>query len=195
MGLVVSEDEKLFLGQLSGRTPTSRAIEAVRGIPIPISGYEEELWLRAQWRFGPSSSHRYLRTEWSEFALLARTKDKPAPFVRLEVEARQDPDAWNVAHLQVHGESQVLGQIWGVTKARVPKQLSKLHLPVGGFQYRPCLEDFIEFLIEEKLVRGKDHWRKAIHETRHEYRMRQLSSLIRKNTDEARRVIAEIEEE
>lgn len=188
---------RFFLGQISETPAEDSPIESFRGDYIPITDHEDQLFLRAHWRFGPSSSGRYLKTEWSEFGLFVwtKTKNKPAPVIRLEVEATQNPDAWNVAHLQVHGESHALGQVWGARKERNPRSLQHLHLPVGGFRYRPCLEDFIEFLIEEDLVPGKPGWKRAIERTRSEYHRTQLSALIAKNLDAARAAVAEFGEE
>jgi hypothetical protein len=187
---------RFFLGQMPETPPEDRPIEALRGDFIPIAGHEDQLFLRAHWRFGASSSGRYLKTEWSEFGLFVWTKDptNPAPVIRLEVDATRDPDAWHVAHLQVHGESHTLGQVWGA-RQEPPRALQDLHLPVGGFRYRPCLEDFIEFLIEEHLVPGKPTWKAAIERTRVEYRRTQLSALISKNLEAAKAAIAEAEED
>jgi len=177
------------------KTSNGWAIEAIRGELIPITDHPDHLFLRAHWRFSASTTGRYLRTEWSQFGLFVWTKKKPITFIRLEVEATDNRDDWNVAHLQVHAESRVLGQIWGIRQARNPRSLQDLHLPVGGFRYRPCLEDFIEFLIEEELVPGKAGWKPAIERTRTEYHRTQLSALISKNLDVARAAIAELEEE
>jgi hypothetical protein len=37
-------------------------------------------------------------------------------------------------------------------------ELGRLHFPVGGKRFWPCLEDLVEMLIVEGLVSGRDGW-------------------------------------
>jgi hypothetical protein len=37
-------------------------------------------------------------------------------------------------------------------------ELGRLHFPVGGKRFRPCLEDVIEMLVVERFVWGRDGW-------------------------------------
>ena len=80
------------------KTSNGWAIEAIRGELIPITDHPDHLFLRAHWRFSASTTGRYLRTEWSQFGLFVWTKKKPITFIRLEVEATDNRDDWNVAH-------------------------------------------------------------------------------------------------
>lgn len=56
--------------------------------------------------------------------------------------------------------------------------MAKLHFPVGGRRYRPSLEDVIEFLVNERLVRARDGWKKALDSSREEFRDRQLCAAV-----------------
>lgn len=164
----------------------------LKGDFVPIWGHEEHLAVLVRWRLGPSSNGQYLRTEWSQYGFYVWGRKSFNPLIRLEVEAESDPDAWNVAHLQVTGVSSELGQVWGIRKVKDPKALQRLHLPVGGFRYRPCLEDFVEFLIEENLASGKDQWRSVLDKTREGYRMTQFRTLIADNPEEAMSELREL---
>lgn len=185
---VEAPDSRFFLGhKVSARD--------LDGSLVPVIEFAERLFLRVHWRFGPNSTGEYLRTEWSQFGLFVWSPKAPHPLFRLEVDAESDPEAWNVAHIQVHATSQLLGQVWGLRGVDRPRRLESLHLPVGGFQYRPCLEDFVEFLIEEELVPAKKTWRSAIEATRSEYRKTQLQSLVAKNRDFVREVMTGLDRE
>lgn len=182
---VEAPDNRFFLGH-------KVSAKDLDGRLIPIIEHDEHLFLRVHWRFGPNSTGEFLRTEWSQFGLFVWSPKNPHPLIRLEVDAESDPEAWNVAHIQIHATSQLLGQVWGLRKVDRPRRLESLHLPVGGFQYRPCLEDFLEFLIEEDLVPAKQPWKSAIEATRAEYRRTQLESLVSKNRDAVEDVLGRL---
>jgi len=184
-------DGRFFVGQIPP-TATSPTLEALKGEPIPITGFESTLFIGANWRFGPSSTGHFLKTEWSQFGLFVPTRKAHRPVFRLEVDVSGSQADWRLAHIQVHGESESLGEVWGYRQAKDPKSLPRLHLPVGGFRYRPCLEDFIEFLVDEGLVPGKANWREALEATRAEYRRGQLWTLIVKNPNVAREALASL---
>lgn len=166
------------------RTEHEEAIRTLRGEPIPTgSGID----LRANWRFVPNSSGQYLKTAWSQFGLYVNN----APFTRLEVDPSKEGghDAWLAAHIQVTGESGYLGFLLGSRGLKL-RRLQNLHLPVGGFRYRPCLEDFIEFAIDEDLILGKDGWNETLNETRERYRVKQLHTLVYRYPEVSREALA-----
>lgn len=159
---------------------TSEAIRTLRGERMPTAVASVEV--AANWRFVPNSTGEWIKTAWSSFALWV----DGSPFIRLEVDPdKGGHDVWLAAHLQVTAESLLLGYLLGL-QGRKRRRLDSLHLPVGGFRYRPCLEDFIEFAIDEELIPGKDGWKGVLDETREEYRMSQLRSLVQKYPDVAR---------
>jgi hypothetical protein len=66
-----------------------------------------------------------------------------------------------------------------------------LHLPVGGRRFRPTLEDLIEFLITERLVKGNEGWQKPLAASRNQFQVNQMRALIRRFPTEAAAAVRE----
>jgi hypothetical protein len=67
----------------------------------------------------------------------------------LRVEYEREKANYSPSHVQVDGESS--GWAYGMgLLGRDISRLDKLHLPFGSRRFRPSLEDFIEFLIQQK---------------------------------------------
>ena len=58
--------------------------------------------------------------------------------------------------------------------APVVPQLSDLHFPLGGPRFRLCLEDILQFLVEEFGIDCETGWKDAIHQGRADWRRVQL---------------------
>ncbi len=87
-------------------------------------------------------------------------------------------------HLHIHGGSEALAGLasagWGVRSS------SRLHLPVGGRRFRPCLEDIIEFCIVEKMVEPQQQdWKEVLDTHRDEFYRKQLKSAVRRDPQAA----------
>lgn len=91
----------------------------------------------------------------------------------------RDKDLYTGAHLQVHGLSPALDAL---NRDKGKRPLDKLHFPVGGKRFRPCLEDVIEFLVAERLVDGKPGWERVVEEGRSTFQRSQLKAAMRRNT-------------
>ncbi len=145
---------------------------------------ELELWIACC----ADSSGGYLAVQESAFSLRS-TLDRE-PLVRLEYDrsARTAP----AAHWQLHAERGAFSHLLAHAEAKSPHSLSSLHLPVGGARYRPCLEDFLQFLICECGVDRKDDWKGVIENGRQRWRLRQISTLVRDAPAEAARVLKEL---
>ena len=88
------------------------------------------------------------------------------------------------AHLQIRGECSSLAELAGVSS--VDRRFSKLHLPVGGRRFRPCLEDIIEFCIVEGLVLPHNpSWKEVVDAKRERFYLRQLKAAVRRHPEEA----------
>ena len=69
---------------------------------------------------------------------------------------------------------------------REDRQSSRLHLPVGGRRFRPCLEDIIEFCIVERLVKPRhETWRDMLDVKRNQFYRRQLQAAVRQDPQAA----------
>lgn len=67
--------------------------------------------------------------------------------------------------------------------------VSSLHVPLGGSRFRPCLEDFVQFLIYECAFDSCDGWRTVVEDGRERWRRRQAAAVVRDAPDEAVRVL------
>ena len=91
---------------------------------------------------------------------------------------RNSSNTYPEAHLHIHGCSEALDCL--VRVGRRDRKPSKLHLPVGGRRFRPCLEDIIEFCIVEKLVEPEqENWKEVLNAHRDEFYRKQLKSAVR----------------
>ncbi len=59
----------------------------------------------------------------------------------------------------------------------------------GGRRFRPALEDVIEFLVDEQLVRPREGWLGALDRSRREFREIQLRAAVRRDPEVARQAL------
>lgn len=83
------------------------------------------------------------------------------------------------AHLQIHAQRGALSHLLSKADHDAPHEMSKLHIPLGGSRYRPCLEDVLQFLIEECRVDSLPGWREAVDEGRATWRRKQARAVAR----------------
>lgn len=100
----------------------------------------------------------------------------------------REKDRYAAAHLQVEGEAPALDVLPG---CRSRRDLHKLHFPVGGRRYRPCLEDVIEFMINEGFADGRLGWTDVLKAERDAFLMNQLRAAVRRHPEVATAVIRE----
>jgi hypothetical protein len=129
----------------------------------------------------------YLKVSKSDLAVHS-TLDRTALF-RLEFDANKT--ATPTAHWHVHAERGALSHLLARANAvrpdrvRRPHDLSSMHLPVGGDRFRPCLEDFLEFLVVECGVDANPGWQRHVREGRERWRRLQMRTLTRDLQEEA----------
>lgn len=167
--------------------------QARDGIPLLVGG-EALASMSLAIYLGLDRSSRYLKTVRSDMvvkSVLDRT-----PLVRLDY--RADMTSAPTAHWQIHAErgafSHLLARAHAQTPSRVtkPHDLSSLHLPVGGERFRPCLEDFLHFLVQECGVDSVVGWRDALEEGRASWRHKQVRAVVRDAQDDAAEVLREL---
>lgn len=114
--------------------------------------------------------------------------------------ARNVNNGYPEAHLHVYAP--LSDSFSCVTKAvgRDPDPLDSLHFAVGGvhnedggIHYRPILEDVIEMLVQERLVRARPGWQAAVDAGRKQFYETQLRAEIRRNPDIARDAVAKLD--
>lgn len=126
--------------------------KGIKGSVIPLSLSKDVaersragLWLRIEFRVAPDSEGEHLRVNRSLVGLCVNPKTGQCA---MRVEYDRDYDTAPAAHLNVAGESTMLGYAFATAGSK-PKPLEKVHFPNGGKRFRPSVEDFIEFLAQE----------------------------------------------
>ncbi|WP_158373945.1 hypothetical protein [Cellulosimicrobium cellulans] len=159
-------------------------------IPLCVNGQHlADLSLALYQTLDHSRKHlKTTRTDFGVFSTLDRT-----PLLRLEYRSdmREDP----VCHWQVHAERGAFSHLLSIANSadarRVPSphDLSKVHLPVGGERFRPCLEDLIEMLIRDCGIDAAPGWQQVLEAERERWRLRQFRTAVRDLQDEAAAVL------
>ncbi len=130
----------------------------------------------------------YLAIYESTYDLLAEV-DR-GPLLRFHYRRYQQSEP--SAHIHVHGHRGALSHLLSQTGHETPHEMAALHLPVGGSRYRPCLEDFIQFLICECQFDAEAGWRAHVDAGRERWRLRQAGTVARDAPEEAARVLREL---
>ncbi len=172
---VVSADS-MFVG-----TGVSSATPYGRPIGLSVSNKAPHCWVKAGY-FVVVNKDGFLTVS-NSFVGVSADADGDNLLVHYDFERDKDKnpaedERYTEAHLQIGGESPALEVLAGAS-TRAPKSLHKLHFPVGGRRFRPCLEDVIEFLIRERLVVKKAGWERVLQASRQDFHDRQLGAAIR----------------
>lgn len=159
----------------------------IKGLPLYVQ--EEELAkLELSIACELDSIGRYLAVERSSFGLLAALDRTPV----LRIDYRRDMYNAPAAHVQVHAHRGVLSHLLSRAGHPHPHDMSALHIPIGGARFRPCLEDFIQFLIAECRFDSLAGWQDCVRDGRARWRRRQTAAVTRDMPEEAARVLREL---
>lgn len=131
--------------------------------------------LQLDYALGADRSGQHLAVHVSTFQL--RDSRGKKPIVRLEYV--RDAHKVPCSHIHVHAESGLFTQLLAATGHGSPAAVQSVHIPTGGDRFRPCVEDFVEFLISECLVAGRDGWRDEIAQGREQWREMQTAAAVR----------------
>ncbi|WP_040829542.1 hypothetical protein [Nocardia jiangxiensis] len=142
-------------------------------VPLRIGNENPTLYVGVQINLQPDPSGEFLMVR-SSVMMLAADPCGERELLHYDYE-RNKEHGYPEAHVQVKAAS----ADWDVALAGRDKPLHKLHLPVGGRRFRPTLEDVIEFLIVEKLVKGRDGWEDVLEKSRQEFQEIQLRAAVR----------------
>lgn len=96
------------------------------------------------------------------------------------------------AHVHFHGHRGALSNLLSQAGHDSPHDMSSLHLPLGGSRFRPCLEDFIQFLICECRFDAQPGWQKHVEAGRERWRCRQAAAVVRDVPEKAARVLRDL---
>ena len=118
---------------------------------------------------------RYLAIEQSTFGLHADVDRTPV----LRFEYHRDMHSAPHAHIHVHAHRGALSHLLSKADHQTPHDISSLHIPVGGSRFRPCLEDLLQFLIEECRFDALPGWKPHVEAGRERWRRRQVAAVVR----------------
>jgi hypothetical protein len=160
-----------------------------RGIPLTLGAAPARCHLHVMHTL--VQRHGVLVTHESSFGLYL---DPELDSCILHYDFARDPaNRYPDAHVQVNAVSPAFDELC----RRLGRQdhLARLHLPVGGKRFRPCLEDMVEMLLVEELAAGRTGWETAIHEHRSQFRRLQLMAAVRDDPEAAREELRRFDEE
>ena len=129
-------------------------------------------------------NHQFMTVTKSTYSIGTSATESAFRYDYVSNASNEYPDA----HLHILGESERLAAL--VRAGRRERDPSRLHLPVGGRRFRPCLEDIIEFCIVEQLVEPQhDMWEEKLNAHRDRFYRRQLKAAVRQYPATARSVL------
>lgn len=144
--------------------------------------------LEVSYNLGVDRMGRHLKVLKSKFTINAVRGDKKPPVVRFEYEhnKRNGPSS----HIHVHSDMAGLGIILH-TNGRTATSLAQqdIHYPTGGHRYRVCLEDIIQFTVDELGFVSLDGWDEVVRQGQVEFRSKQAEAVIRQNHQAAATVL------
>jgi hypothetical protein len=158
-----------------------------KGVPLFVEG-SQLATLRASMWCRLDSAETYLAIEQSSLVIQADLDRTPL----LRFDYVRDMNKAPTAHVQVHAHRGALSHLLSRTGHSAPHDMSALHIPVGGSRFRPCLEDVIQFLIQECGFDGVSGWEQHVADGRERWRRRQAAAVARDVPDEVARVLGEL---
>lgn len=143
---------------------------------MSIDNKKPRVWMSLSYQVRMDDEQRYLTVHSSYCGIFA---DADLECCLCHFDYEREKERYTPAHVQVHGESPALRLLNRCSDAKRP--LGKLHFPVGGRRFRPCLEDVIEFLVAERLVDAHPGWETVVEDGRARFQRMQLKAAMRRN--------------
>lgn len=186
-----SVDVQALIGSNAFIVQPSNADGSTARVPLFVNAVKLaelsiQLYLEMDWS---GTFLKAVRTDYAAYSVLDRQ-----PLFRMDY--RADMQSAPVAHWQFHAERGALTHLLSMAQAHRPKSveaphmLSRLHFPVGGERFRPCIEDLIEFVIDECGVDALPGWRAVVDAGRERWRRIQLRTAVRELQQESADVLA-----
>lgn len=142
-------------------------------IPLLVGGaprYELRVESKCMW----DSSGAFLAVDESDFKVALYGQGEP--IVRVHYRRSR---SWGQSHVHVHAESAALGYGLADTVLTRPPKTQVLHVPTGDRRFRPCLEDVVEFLVNDLHVDTKPGWQQRVNDGRARWLRIQLLAAMR----------------
>ncbi|WP_245242153.1 hypothetical protein [Streptomyces sp. NEAU-H3] len=168
------------LAMQHGQEKTFLVASNVQKFPMKSQRFELEtpagrpnLWMEVSFQLRFDDEREYLAVQQSFVGVFKGRESKEGLF-HYDYERRKG-DGYPDAHLQVYGSSAA----W--EEALPGRPLTKLHFPMGGTRFRPCVEDVVEFLIVEGVVNPRRGWKEVLNTSRNRFQENQLKAAMRRN--------------
>ncbi|MXW43074.1 MAG: hypothetical protein F4138_05840 [Acidimicrobiia bacterium] len=177
-----------------GRAVIERSVTAQDPKPDPISisstGKKAVvfLYLLHSYEFDPENI--YLTMTQSTMSLYTSAAMHDDQLVVGIDYARNPKNQFPGAHLHVAGNRDDLDTIYLGDKRKTRKLLD-LHFPVGGKRFLPNLEDLVEFMVTEKMVKPHPGWKQEVKTHRARWETIQLKAAVRRNQQDAAATLRE----
>lgn len=157
------------------------------GVPLFVGGVELAT-LKARVLCRLDFAKMYLAVESSTFELLAKL-DR-TPIIRFDYV--RDMNTAPNAHIQLHAHRGALSHLLSRANHLTPHDMSSLHIPVGGSRFRPCLEDLIQFVIQECGFDFNVGWEGLVEDGRERWRRLQVAATVRAIPDAAAKTLTDL---
>ncbi|MEW2255957.1 hypothetical protein [Streptomyces sp. NPDC047869] len=158
--------------------------------PLRIDNKKPRAWMNLSYQVRLDDEDDFLTVHSSYCGIFT---DEALETCLLHWDYEREKDRYTSAHVQVYGTSPALEALNRNNDQK--RSLDKLHIPVGGKRFRPCVEDVIEFLITERLADGREGWEKRVEEGRNHYRRGQLLATMRRNPDVVKEYLESLDAE
>jgi hypothetical protein len=157
-------------------------------VPLLVNGEhlaDLGVWLRCRM----DTQNRWLAVDASKFELSSAIDREPL----VRVEYRRDAHSEPCSHAQLHAERGAFTHLLTRAERPNPHALDSLRLPLGGARFRPCLEDFIEFCVEQCGVESVSGWQGVVQAGRERWRRTQLAAAVRDCAEEAVQALRQLD--
>lgn len=181
-----SEDRQLKLWAVGSRYGIHTGTDGKVGKIRLFHQHEHVGYLGVEYQCATDRAGEYLAVRKSTFQLWS-AKDS-TPLVRLDF--LHDAHSVPAAHWNVHGERGAASAMLARCNPSHTGFLARIHLPVGGVRYRPCLEDFLELIIIEFNIDRLPGWQEHLQDGRQDWRTYQTKSAVRDLPEAAAEVLA-----
>lgn len=141
--------------------------------------------IQVDYALGSDRTGDHLAVHVSTFQLRDPRGKKPI----LRVEYVRDAQRVPCSHIHIHAESGLFTQLLATTGHGSPAAVQSVHIPTGGDRFRPCVEDFVEFLVSECRVAGREGWRDEVVQGREQWREVQTAAAVRERPEVAIEVL------
>ena len=155
-------------------------VKPEKPVPLLING-EELAVLSVRLGCELDSRGTWLAVEASTFELGAKLDRTPVIRFDYVRKSHTSPSA----HVQMHAHRGALTHLLSQANHKKPHDISALHIPLGGARFRPCLEDVIQFLIDDCGFDAAKGWSEVLNAGREKWRRTQAKAVARDYPAEA----------